>query len=149
MQDTKPRNITRTWKLDLYGSYGEGRSASVYLGTRTVTLSADNDGNKTAQVDDLPATLGEVVRLMEWAKAEGRVTLVSEERTAPPIGKARACRLHRLLSLVGIPAREHYGFVSAALDQNVYSLAALTEDEARAVWNFMVFTCPAARLVAA
>ena len=60
------------------------------------------------------------------------------------IGKARAAKLHRLMGRAGIPSGEHYGFAGAALDRPVYSLAALTEAEARAVWHFLQFTHAAA-----
>lgn len=63
---------------------------------------------------------------------------------ARPIGKARAHKLHGLMARAGIPAGEHYGFAGAALDQAVYSLAALTEAQARAVWRFLTATHPAA-----
>ncbi|GAA5514903.1 hypothetical protein Dcar01_03667 [Deinococcus carri] len=88
MQDTSPINVTRTWKLDLYAGWGEGSSASVHMGTRTVSLSGGRDARGqmlplTATVDGQPATAQEAVELLEWAKAEGRVTLLSEERTTP------------------------------------------------------------------
>lgn len=149
MNDSSPVTVTRTWKVALYGSYGEGRSATVYLGTRTVTLTGGRDGRGrrlplTAQVDGQPAPISEAVGLLEWANVEGRVTLLSEERVVPTIGKPRAARLHRLLSHAGIPSGEHCGFAGAALDRPVFSLAALTEPEARAVWRFLIATHPSA-----
>lgn len=149
MKDTSPVTVTRTWEVALYGSYGEGPSARVYLGTRTVTLSGGRNARGqllpiVAQVGGCEVSEEEAVSLLNWAKAEGRVTLLSEQRTVPTIGKRRGCELHRLMSRVGIPSREHYGFAGAALDQPVYSLAALTEADARQVWRFLCETCSGA-----
>ena len=52
------------------------------------------------------------------------------------IGKARASRLHRILSRLGLGHADHYRAASAALGRMVASLAALTEQEARTVWNY-------------
>ena len=54
---------------------------------------------------------------------------------ARPIGKARACQLHKLLSLLGLGHADHYRAASAALSRTVDSLPALTEAEGRRVWN--------------
>ncbi|WP_291432634.1 hypothetical protein [Deinococcus sp.] len=43
-QDSKARNISRTWKVDLYGGWGDGPSASVFMGSHIITLSADHNG---------------------------------------------------------------------------------------------------------
>lgn len=51
------------------------------------------------------------------------------------IGKTRASRLHRLLSRLGLGHADHYRAASAALGRTVASLAALSEQEARRVWN--------------
>ena len=51
------------------------------------------------------------------------------------IGKARASRLHRILSHLGLGHADHYRAASAALGRMVASLAALTEVEAHRVWN--------------
>ena len=51
------------------------------------------------------------------------------------IGKARASRLHRILSRLGLGNADHYRAASAALSRPVGSLAALSEQEARRVWN--------------
>ena len=51
------------------------------------------------------------------------------------LGKARACRLHRVLSGLGLGNADHYRAASAALGRTVDSLAAITEAEARKVWN--------------
>ena len=51
------------------------------------------------------------------------------------IGKPRASRLHRILALLGLSNLDHYRAASAALGRPVGSLAALSEQEARRVWN--------------
>ena len=51
------------------------------------------------------------------------------------IGKARASRLHRILARLGLGHADHYRAASAALGRLVASLAALTEQEGRTVWN--------------
>ena len=51
------------------------------------------------------------------------------------IGKPRASRLHRILSRLGLGHADHYRAASAALGRMVASLAALSEPEARKVWN--------------
>ena len=51
------------------------------------------------------------------------------------IGKARASRLHRILARLGLGHADHYRAASAALGRLVASLAALTDQEARTVWN--------------
>ena len=54
---------------------------------------------------------------------------------AGALGKARAARLHRVLSGLGLSSPDHYRAASAALGRTVDSLAAITEAEARKVWN--------------
>ena len=51
------------------------------------------------------------------------------------IGNARAPRLHRILSRLGLGHTDHYRAASAALGRMVGSLAALSEQEAHKVWN--------------
>lgn len=65
----------------------------------------------------------------------------------PTIGKARAARLHKIMGRLGL--HEHYGLAARALGRDVFSLAELTEAEARAVWAFVVNLIPHARELAA
>lgn len=51
------------------------------------------------------------------------------------IGNARASKLHRILSRLDLGHADHYRAASAALGRMVASLAALSEQEARTVWN--------------
>lgn len=62
--------------------------------------------------------------------------------TPQKIGKARAATLHRLMARAGIPSGQHYGFASDALGEPVYSLAALSEQQARVVWRWLQATTP-------
>lgn len=156
MKDISPITITRTWKLDLFGSYGEGNSARVSLGSKTITLTGgrDSKGNLlplAAQIDGQDATAEEAVRLLEWAKVEGRVELLSEVRTMPTIGKARAHKLHKIMGRLGLPSAQHYAIAAAALGEwvPVPSLAELTEREARTVWAHLCTLFPSARQLAA
>ena len=52
------------------------------------------------------------------------------------IGKARASKLHRILSRLGLSHADHYRAASAALGRMVASLAALSEQEGHMVWNY-------------
>ncbi|MEF2278776.1 hypothetical protein V3W47_10745 [Deinococcus sp. YIM 134068] len=156
MKDTSPVTVTRTWEVALYGSYGEGRSARVLLGTRTVTLTGGRDAKGqrlplVAQVDGEEATVERAVGLLEWAKSEGRVTLTHEERTVPTIGKARAAELHKIMGHLGLPSARHYALAAAALGEWVPlgSLAELTDREARTVWQHLCHLYPSVRALAA
>ncbi len=156
----KARDITRTWKVDLYGGWGDGPGASVFLGSHIITLSADHEGRLSAVIDDEgQATPEEAVKLLEWVKREGHFKLLSEERVAPPtplelsagpIGKARACVLHKIMGMAGLPKGQHYAISAAALGEPwpLGSLADLNEREAKAVWKHLCRLYPCAREVA-
>ncbi|EYB66953.1 hypothetical protein DEIPH_ctg060orf0033 [Deinococcus phoenicis] len=156
---SNPRNITRTWKVDLYGGWGDGPSATVYLGSHTVTLNADADGKLSAEIDGEPqASIDRAVSYLNWAKADGRLELLEEVRApdpepltlaAPVIGKARAAKLHKIMGLVGLPSAQHYALAAAALGEwvPVPSLADLTEREARTVWAHLCNLYPSARAI--
>ena len=158
MQDrSTPRNIRRTWKVDLYGTWGDGPSATVYLGSHTVTLCADASGAKTAEIDgEAQDSLERAVGYL--ADRDNTVTLLSEERLpvsqplpTPVIGKARACALHKIMGLTGLPHARHYALSAAALCEPwpLSTLADLTEGEARTVWGHLCHLYPKAREVAA
>ncbi|WP_034401910.1 hypothetical protein [Deinococcus sp. RL] len=107
----------------------------------TVTLTATAQGI-AAQVNGQDVPTAEALGILSRAD---RVEVIEETpMPAPTIGKARAARLHRLMARYGVPSGEHYGFAGAALDRPVFSLAALTEPEARAVWQFLQATHSAA-----
>ncbi|WP_216319769.1 hypothetical protein [Deinococcus aestuarii] len=131
-----PRPKTRTWAtVTTYTAHGE------HWGTarHTVTLTRDAAGTMTAEVNGQPAPLARAVGILQGADT---ATLTHEAYLGEPapIGKRRACELHRLMGQMGVPSHEHYGFAGAALDRPVYSLAALTEAEARAVSRFLCAT---------
>lgn len=58
------------------------------------------------------------------------------------IGKARARNMHVEMGKRGIPSGEHYRYASQVLGRPVFSLAALTEAEARLVWRDVVGRYP-------
>ncbi|UQN07401.1 hypothetical protein [Deinococcus sp. QL22] len=130
---TAPRAITRTWEAHL--TY---RECSVITGTatHTVTLTRTPAGLE-ATVDGEASELARAVRILGAADA---LTLTAETLELAPIGKARASKLHRLMARYGVPTKEHYAFASAALDAPVYSLALLSEPDARNVWRFLCQT---------
>jgi len=137
------RNVTRTWE-----TVTEHRPHGEYWGDtlNTVTLTADQDGNVTAQIDGQNADPAAAVRVLHYAT---RTALVSEYRAptpAPVIGKTRAARLHRLMGRLGLPSAQHYALAAAALGEwaPLPSLAMLTELEARAVWMHLRRLYPAA-----
>lgn len=162
MNNDKPRNISRTWQVDLYGGWGDGSSATVFLGRHIVTLSADHTGTQSAEVDGQIAAVERAVSLLNWAKSEGRVQLVEETRTPEPeapsvsfteavLGKSRAALLHRIMGSLGLPSAQHYALAAAALGEwaPVPSLADLYEREARVVWTHLCVLYPSAPIVAA
>jgi len=65
------------------------------------------------------------------------------------IGKARAAKLHRLMGRLGLCNPDHYGSARRAIGRDVFSLATLTEQEAREVWSYLCRTFPEARALAA
>lgn len=67
--------------------------------------------------------------------------------TPATLGKTRARRLHQLMGRLGL--HEHYGVAARALGRDVFSLATLTEQEARRVWAHVVNLFPHARDLAA
>jgi len=154
---SKPRNKSRTWKVDLYAGWGDGPSATVHISSHTVTLSADTHGVLSAEVDGEAATVERAVSYLNWAKREGQVKLLEETRTPdslsftpPTIGKSRAAKLHKIMGVLGLPSAQHYALAAAALGEWVplASLADLYEREARVVWAHLCHLYPGARTVA-
>lgn len=161
MHTDKPRNISRTWKVDLYGSWGDGPSAKVLMGSHIITLSADANGERTAQVDGQEATVQRAEDLLNWAKSEGKYKLLHETLpeeseplhlpAEPGIGNKRAAILHKIMGMVGLPSAQHYALAAAALGEwvPVPSLAELSEREAKTVWGHLCRLYPRARTYAA
>lgn len=158
----KPRNIRRTWKIEVYGGWGDGPSAVVKIGEHIVTATADHEGKVTAEIDGQPQPDVAVAYAM-WkeAKAAGRLTLLDEQHLTPPpahvtlegagIGKARARMLHKIMGMAGLPNAQHYALSAAALGEPwpLDSLSTLTEAEAKTVWGHLCRVYPAAREAAA
>ncbi|AWT35867.1 hypothetical protein [Deinococcus daejeonensis] len=135
---TAPRALSRTWEtLTLDRMDG----AVVQTRAHTVTLTRTPAGIE-AQVNGEACDLTRAVGILQGADT---VTVTAQTLEAPTIGKARAAGLHRLMARAGVPSGEHYGFAGAALDRAVFSLAALTEGDARAVWAFLRATFPQVR----
>lgn len=133
MQDTaaqKPEALSRTFHtVTEYRAYGEywGNAA------HTVTLSREYVGGPlSAEVDGEAADLDRAVKIITGATRQEVTAEVLAPLPAPTIGKARAAKLHKLMGRAGL--FEHYGFAARALGREVFSLASLTEEEARTVW---------------
>jgi len=133
--------VTRTWNLELFGSYGEGGSARVSLGRKTVTLSGGRDaqGNLlplTGTINGQKAPAAKVIEMLEWAKAEGHVDQVNDDRRPLTIGKKAARELHIEMGRLGYRGVEHYSLAGEALEREVTSLATLTAEEAQIAWSY-------------
>ena len=160
---TKITNFTRTWKVDLYGSWGDGSSASLFIGSHIITLTADACGDLTAIIDgENQATIDRAVSYLNWGKSAGsRLEVLREGPTMPPtptppasvalaipqIGKARAHTLHKIMGAAGLPRTQHYSLAAAALGEPwpLESLSVLTEQEAKTVWGHLCAVYPSAR----
>lgn len=140
MQDTKAPALSRTWRTS---NTTEMDGAVVSSSTHTVTLSrAQVGGTLAAEVDGQPATVARAVSLLEDAwNVEVLEEVLSQPQTPPTIGKARAHKLHTIMGRLGL--HDHYGIArrGAGLDE-CFSLAALTEQQARAVWAYLVNMFP-------
>ncbi|WP_293909896.1 hypothetical protein [Deinococcus sp.] len=66
-------------------------------------------------------------------------------KAAPTIGKARAAKLHKIMTRVGVPSVHHYASAARATGREVWSLAGLTEREARQTWAYLCRMFPAAQ----
>ncbi|WP_205750845.1 hypothetical protein [Deinococcus sp. Arct2-2] len=131
-----PPAITRTWAVVTV--YREcGVITSVERDTVTLTRTA---AGIEGTINGEPVEAIKAIRLLHGAHD---LTVISEELEPATIGNATAANLHRRLARAGIPAKEHYGFATAALDKPVYSLALLTPEEHEVVLDFLAFTHPA------
>lgn len=159
---TKITNFTRTWKVDLYGSWGEGTSASLFIGSHIITLTADHNGDLTAIIDgENQATIDRAVGYLNWGKEAGsHLEILREGPTEPTptppapvalavpmIGKGRAHMLHKIMGAAGLPRAQHYGLAAAALGEPfpLDTLSDLTEQEAGTVWKHLCSVYPSAR----
>lgn len=161
-QTDRPRNIRRTWRVDIYAGWGDGPSAVIKIGSHILCATADHEGRVTAEIDGVAqADPRGAFQMWKEANESGHLTLLEEEQLPPPpaplqaavpvIGKARACRLHRIMGMSGLPNAQHYALAAAALGEPwpLESLASLNEAEATTVWRHLCQLYPKAREVAA
>ncbi|MVN85161.1 hypothetical protein GO986_00040 [Deinococcus sp. HMF7620] len=135
MNDTTPRALTRTWATVTHCRAYDEDWGTVQA---TVTLTRTPAGIE-ATVNGEACELTHALSILRGADT---VSVTAETLEPAPIGRPRAAKLHRLMARAGVPSGEHYGFARAALDRPVFSLAALTEGEARQVWSFLRATFP-------
>ena len=121
----------RVWNLTA-AAILDGAVLSVH--SYTVKVEREGDTLTAASVNGLPVSIERAALLLIWARDTGTVKQV-EAFDPAPLGKPRASRLHRILALLGLSNLDHYRAASAALGRPVGSLAALSEPEARRVWN--------------
>ena len=124
----------RVWNLTA-AAILDGAVLSVH--SYTVKVERVGDTLTAASVNGLPVSIERAALLLTWAKNTGTVKQVEAFDPAPalPLGKPRASGLHRILARLGLGHTDHYRAASAALGRPVDSLAALTEQEGRTVWN--------------
>ena len=147
MHDTaqKPEALSRTWRLEVAHKLD---NVVISVHTYEVTLSrAHVGGELAATIDGQPAELKQAIYLIQGARKQEVVSEVLAPLPAPTIGKARAHRLHKILGRLGL--HEHYGLATRATGRDVFSLASLTEEEARRVWAYVTNMLPWAAQVAA
>ena len=155
-------NFYRTWRVDLYAGWGDSSSATVYMGSHTVTVSADDEGEISAEIDGIPQEgegIDRAINYVLWGQSEdGRCELLDEGHLTPPapapeeasagvIGKARAHLLHKVMGAAGLPHFQHYAIAAAALGEPwpLETLSDLTETEARTVWRHLCSLYPQVR----
>ncbi|WP_135230146.1 hypothetical protein [Deinococcus fonticola] len=139
MQDTKRPALSRTWKAVV--TYRECGTVTA-VDTHTITLSREVVGGPlSATVDGQPVTVKQAVNLLEGARVEVLAEVLSQPSAPATIGKARAHKLHTIMGRLGL--HDHYGIArrGAGLDE-CYSLAALTEQQARQVWAYLLNMFP-------
>ena len=124
----------RVWNLTA-AAILDGAVLSVH--SYTVKVERVGDTLTAASVNGLPVSIERAAHLLTWARDTGTVKQVEAFDPAPALtlGKPRASGLHRILARLGLGRFDHYRAASAAMCRPVGSLAALTEQEARRVWN--------------
>jgi len=153
MQDTSTLQ-SGTYAYTHTPRIGRGYRVTVHVQAGQVTAYATGEGD-TAQ-HATPAQLqGMAPHILRTVAHEievrGRVPglMVPVTFTPATIGKARAAHLHRLMGRLGLCNPDHYGSARRATGRDVFSLATLTEQEAREVWAYLCRTFPQARTLAA
>lgn len=143
MQDTAPQKTLRdgayTWRAVQPFGPSTAHRAEVEGGRVSVWQTGEGEGLFTtpaAYLEDASLFAAALLEVIEGRTRYGTSPVDFEPAPLPPIGNARAARLHRLKARVGLPTGQHYAFAAAALGEwkPVPSLAALSEREARTVW---------------
>ena len=124
----------RVWNLTA-AAILDGAVLSVH--TYTVKVECMGDTLTAAYVDGQPVSIERAANLICWAKDTGTVKQVEAFDPTPALtlGKPCASRLHRILAYLGLGHADHYRAASASSGRPVASLAALSEQEARTIWN--------------
>ncbi len=136
MNDSAPTLPDGTYTYTKAGIYQDHTITVQVLGGRPTVGSLNGE--------PMSGTFWQGVVLLDLARFAYTFTPAPQ-----PIGKARACRLHKILSRLGLGHADHYRAASAALAREVDSLAALSESEGRKVWNYARRVYSAYRLTAA
>lgn len=137
-QTTKPRALFRAWQAKVtYRECGTVTDVTTY----TVTMSRTAAGI-VASVDGKETDVKRAARILENAEADNALTLTAEilDTPTPPIGKARAHKLHKIMGRLGL--QDHYGVARRATGEECFSLASLTEQQARDVWAYLLNMFP-------
>ncbi|MDL2343114.1 hypothetical protein QOL99_03005 [Deinococcus sp. MIMF12] len=141
--NTNTPATSRTWATVTYfQDCGVVREVARHSVTLTMTAAGI-----VATVDGQEVPTPEAVGLLRRADS---LTVTAETLAPAPIGKAAACRLHKIMGRLGLPSAQHYSLAAAALGEwaPVPSLAALSPVEARAVWRHLCALYPQAHTLA-
>ena len=152
--NTLQSGVYEWWEVQ---TYGPAVTYAVRLEAGRVTFFSTGEGEalQVTPAGRLPDVEDAVLKALHHALDRAArlaflgyrpVTFVPE---AQPIGKARACKLHRLMASAGVPASGHYALAAEALKVPVSSLAALSPAQACRVWRHLCATYPQARTLAA
>lgn len=139
MQDTKCPALSRTWRTH---NTTELDGAVISARQHTVTLSREVVGGPlNAEVDGQPANVKQAVNLLSDAwKVEVLAEVLSQPTAPATLGNARAHKLHQIMSRLGL--QDHYGIARRATGNDCFSLAVLTEAEAKQVWAYLLNMFP-------
>lgn len=98
----------------------------------TTWVAYDPNSKKLLETPRLPTRHQHQAQLTPTAS---RGTLTTAVTTDESIGTARAVAMHGQLTRLGLPRDAHFHFASQALGRPIQSLAALSETDARTVWE--------------
>ena len=135
---TKPSALFRAWLATVtYRECGVVTDVTTY----TVTMSRTQTGI-VATVNGKEVDVLTADRILSNAQADNGLTVTAEifDTPTPTIGKARAHRLHKIMGRLGL--HDHYGVARRATGQDIFSLAQLTEEQAKEVWAYLTNMFP-------